>query len=104
MKPSARRPAASAVLFVYGSTCDTFPNDHYIHPFHGTIWDYSGKEGKEHPRTVRVPTVAGISNLTRELHYPQIAEMGMHALSNAILEKPNRWEKIPDPVLVAKRR
>ena len=41
-------------ISIYGTTYDPFPDGHYIHPFHDQIWDYSGDDGKEHPRTVRL--------------------------------------------------
>ncbi|KAF9643994.1 hypothetical protein BDM02DRAFT_3122643, partial [Thelephora ganbajun] len=40
---------------MYGFTYGPFPHGHYIHPFHDQTWDYSNNEGREHPRTVRLP-------------------------------------------------
>ena len=42
------------------------------------------------------------SELTVEWRLCQVVEMRMCALSNAIREKPNWWEKIKDPALVEK--
>ena len=42
------------------------------------------------------------SELTVEWRRCQVVEMRMCALSNAIREKPNWWEKIKDPALVEK--
>ena len=39
--------------YYYAPTYDPFPGGHYVHPF--LTWEDSDNEGKEHPRTVRVP-------------------------------------------------
>jgi len=90
-------------LLVYGFSYDTFPGGHYIHPFQGRTYGYLEDEGKEHPRTVRFPSVTSrLCDLTGRLLYLQVVEMRMCALSNTIREKPDWWEKIKDPSLVEK--
>ena len=48
---STTMPLVTAHGFIY----DTFPDGHYIHPFHDQAWEYFEDEGKEHPRTVMFP-------------------------------------------------
>ena len=92
-----------SLTHVLGFDYDPFPDGHYIHPFHDRTWDYSEDEGREHPRTVRFPFVTTrLYELTGERRYCQVVEMRMCALSSAIREKPNWWEKIKDPALVEK--
>ena len=87
----------------YGFTYDPFPGVHYIHPFHELAWEYFDNEGKEHPRTVRSRIVTPrLRDFTGKLPWCQVVEMRMCALSNAIREKPNWWEKIKDPALIEK--
>jgi hypothetical protein len=52
------RPRAVSPKPKYNFTWyNPFPDGHYIHPFHDESWDYSPDEGREHPRTVRLPVV-----------------------------------------------
>ena len=82
---------------------DFFPDGHYDSPFQGVAYDYSDDETREHPRTVRFPFVSSrpCAGGSRGC---QVVEMRMCALSNAIREKPNWWEKIKDPALAEKWR
>lgn len=60
-----------------------FTNGHYHHPFHRIVgWRGEYVSGKEHPRTC--------------------IEMEMCALSGAIREKPDWWNKMRSPEIKGK--